>query len=146
MPTPEQQNKATVRRLQAALGDGAAAIEEIIDEVFDPAVVIGTPLPIESSGPAALKQVFGRLHGAFPDLHVEIKDLIAERDKVVSRNTVTGTHRGEFMGVPATGRHVRYDEIFIVRFAAGRVVETWGVVDMASLLRQLGVLAGPPAS
>jgi hypothetical protein len=50
------------------------------------------------------------------------------------------------MGLPATGRPVSYDEIFVVRFTAGRVVETWGVVDMASLMRQLGVPAGPPAA
>jgi steroid delta-isomerase-like uncharacterized protein len=83
--------------------------------------------------------VFARLRAAFPDLRVEINDLIAEGDKVVARNTVTGTHRGEFMGIPPTGRRVAYDEIFVVRFADGRIAETWGVVDLASLMRQLGV-------
>jgi steroid delta-isomerase-like uncharacterized protein len=140
MSTLEERNKATVRRLQQTLGEGAEAIDRIIDEVFDPEVAISTPLPIDSTGPAALKEVFGRLHGAFPDLHVQVDDLIAEDDKVVARNTVTGTHRGEFMGLPATGRSVTYNEIFVVRFAEGRIVETWGVVDMASLMRQLGLL------
>jgi steroid delta-isomerase-like uncharacterized protein len=140
MPTLEEQNKATVRRFQEALAGGPEATERIIDEVFDPRVEISTPLPIEATGPAALKEVFARLHGAFPDLSVQVEDLIAEGDKVVARNTVTGTHRGEFMGLPPTGRSVSYDEIFVVRFTAGRVVETWGVVDMASLMRQLGLI------
>jgi steroid delta-isomerase-like uncharacterized protein len=146
MPTPEERNKATVRRLQAALGDGAEAIDRIVDEVFDPDVVLRTPLPIETSGAAAMKEIFGRLHTAFPDLHIEIEDLIAEGDKVVSRNVVTGTHRGEFMGLPATGTSVRYDEVFVVRFDDGHVVETWGVVDTASLMRQLGMIPEPPTA
>ncbi len=147
MPTPEESNKATLRLFEHLLGSGdEEQVERAIDEFVAPDVRMRTPLPLDSTGAEAMKEVFGRLHGAFPDLQVEIDDLIAEGDKVVSRNTVTGTHRGEFMGVPATGRQVRYDEIFVVRFADGRVVETWGVVDMASLMRQLGVLAGPPVA
>ena len=87
--------------------------------------------------------MFRRLHRAFPDLHVTIEDLIAEGDKVVSRNTVTGTHDGEYMGVPPTGRPVTYDEIFVVRFAGGRIAETSGVVDVFSQMKQLGAIPGP---
>jgi hypothetical protein len=147
MPTPEERNKAIVRRFQEALEGGDAALtERTIDELVDPDVLIRTPLPIDSTGPAALKEVLGRLHRAFPDLHIEIDDLIAEGDKVVSRNTVTGTHRGDYMGLAPTGRGVTYDEIFIVRFADDRIVETWGVVDVAAQMRQLGVLAGAPVA
>jgi predicted ester cyclase len=60
---------------------------------------------------------------------------------VVSRNSVTGTHRGEYMGQPPTGRSVTYDEIFIMRFAGGRITETWGVVDVLSQMKQLGVVS-----
>ncbi|MBS1679431.1 MAG: ester cyclase [Actinobacteria bacterium] len=143
-PTLEERNKATVRRLQGALAGGEESVGAAIDELVSPDVKIRSPLPLDSTGASALKEVFGRLHAAFPDLHVEIEDLIAEGDKVVSRNTVTGTHRGAFMGLPPTGRSVSYNEIFVARFAAGRLVETWGVVDMASLMRQLGLLPGPP--
>jgi predicted ester cyclase len=73
-----------------------------------------------------VKEVFARLRRAYPDLHVTIEDLVAEGDKVVSRNTVTGTHGGEYMGLPATGRSVTYNEIFIFRFKGGRLAETWG--------------------
>ncbi|MEU3901827.1 ester cyclase [Streptomyces sp. NPDC045251] len=61
----------------------------------------------------------------------------AKDDKVVSRQTVTGTHQGEYMGHPPTGRPVTYSEIFILRFAAGRIVEVWGVVDVHSQRKQL---------
>ncbi len=76
----------------------------------------------------------------YPDIHLTVHDVIAEGDKVVARNTVTGTHQGEFMGVAPTGKSVTYDEIFIFRFANGRVVETWGVVDVFSQMKQLGVI------
>lgn len=61
---------------------------------------------------------------------------------MVSRNTVTGTHQGEYMGIPPTGKSVTYNEIFIVRFAGGRIAETWGAVDVLSQLRQLGAIPG----
>ena len=142
MSTDQPRNKATLRRLQEALSSGArAVISKTIDEVVAPDALIRTPLPIAATGAARLKEVFGRLIRAFPDLHITTEDLIAEGDKVVARNTVTGTHRGEYMGLPPTGRSITYNEIFIVRFAGGRIVETWGVVDVLSQLRQLGALA-----
>ena len=101
---------------------------------------IGTPLPIDATGAQALKQVWTTLLRAYPDLHVAVEDLIAEGDKLVSRNMVTGTHRGEYLGLPPTGRSVTYNEIFIVRFDDGRIAETWGVVDVLAQLRQLGVI------
>jgi predicted ester cyclase len=75
-----------------------------------------------------------------PDLHVAVEDVIAEGDKVVSRNTVTGTHQGEYRGLPPTGKSVTYHEIFIFRFAGGRIAEIWGVVDVFSQMKQLGVI------
>jgi steroid delta-isomerase-like uncharacterized protein len=84
--------------------------------------------------------VFARLHRAFPDLHITVEDVIAEGDKVVGRNSVTGTHQGEYMGLPPTGKPVAYNEIFIFRFVNGRIAETWGVVDVVSQMKQLGVV------
>jgi steroid delta-isomerase-like uncharacterized protein len=142
MSTRRAANKAVLRRLQGALSSGDwALMSKTIDEVVAPDALIRTPLPIEATGAERLKEVFGRLHRAFPDLHITTEDLIAEGDKVVARNTVTGTHQGEYMGLPPTGRPVTYSEIFIVRFARGRVTETWGVVDVLSQLRQLGAIA-----
>jgi predicted ester cyclase len=79
---------------------------------------------------------------AYPDLDVAVEDLIAERDKVVARNTVTGTHQGDYMGPPPTGKSVTYNEIFILRFAGGRITEICGVVDALSQMKQLGLIPG----
>jgi steroid delta-isomerase-like uncharacterized protein len=135
----ETRNKATVRRFGDAMNTGdPEIISETIDELVEPDATISTPLPIEAIGAQKLKEVVGRLHRAYPDLHVTVEDVIAEGDRVVSRNTVTGTHRGEYMGLPPTGKSVTYNEIFIYRFTSGRIAETWGVVDVPSQLRQLG--------
>ena len=134
-------NKATIGRFCDAMNSGdAELIAKTIDEVVEPDVLIRTPLPVEATGAQALKEVFARLHRVFPDLHITVEDLIAEGDKVVGRNLVTGTHQGDYMGVPPTGRSVAYDEIFIFRFSNGRIAETWGVVDVFSQMRQLGAI------
>jgi steroid delta-isomerase-like uncharacterized protein len=134
-------NKAILERLHRALNSGdEALISTTIDEIFHPDVRIGTPLPVEASGAQTLKLVWTTLLRAYPDLHVAVQDMFGEDDRVVSRNTVTGTHRGEYLGVPPTGRFVTYDEMIIVRFADGRIAETWGVVDLLSQLKQLGAV------
>ncbi|MFC7383774.1 ester cyclase [Sphaerisporangium rhizosphaerae] len=130
-------------RLHEAVNSGdAELVFKAIDEVVDPDVVVRTPLPIDATGAQALKEVFGRLLRAFPDLHIAVEDVIAEGDKIVYRNTVTGTHQGEYMGLAPTGRSISYNEIFIFRFADGRITETWGVVDVLSQMRQLGIISG----
>jgi steroid delta-isomerase-like uncharacterized protein len=134
-------NKAAFSRFQDAVNTGdAEVIEKIIDEVVEPNVLFHAPVPAGATGAQALKQVWTVLLRAFPDLHVHIEDLIAEGDKVVARNTVTGTHEGEYHGVPPTGKSVTYHEIFILRFAGGQIAEIWGVVDVYSQLRQLGLI------
>jgi steroid delta-isomerase-like uncharacterized protein len=144
MPTDQEtSNKGTVRRFCDAMNAGdTARMSKAIDEFVKPDAVIATPLPIEGTGAQKLKEVFARLHRAYPDLHVTVEDLIAEGDKVVTRNSVTGTHQGEYMGLPPTGRSVAYNEIFVFRFADGRIAETWGVVDVLSQMRQLGAIPG----
>jgi steroid delta-isomerase-like uncharacterized protein len=132
-------NKPTFRRFHEAVNTGdAMLIARTIDTIFAPDVVIQTPLQVKAIGAQAVKDVFARLRRAFPDLHITIEDLIEEGDKVVGRNTVTGTHQGEYMGLPATGKAVTYSEIFIFRFKDGRVAETSGVVDVFSQMKQLG--------
>ncbi|WP_205629388.1 ester cyclase [Jiangella muralis] len=142
--TTEDANKASYLRLLAASNTrDADVIASTIDEVFDPDVTSGTPLPAaDVTGAEAIKEVYRRLHDAYPDLQISAEDVLAEGDRVVSRQRVTGTHRGEYMGIPATGRSISWNEIFIFRFADGRIVEGWGVVDVAAQLRQLGLLPG----
>jgi steroid delta-isomerase-like uncharacterized protein len=90
---------------------------------------------------------FRALVAAFPDLRMTVEDLIAEGDKTVARVAVSGTHQGEFMGIPQTGRQVEIQLIDIMRFDhRGLVTEHWGVGDMLSLMQQLGVIpTGAPA-
>ena len=75
-----------------------------------------------------------------PDVRLDVEDLIAEGDKVVARYLARGNHHGRLMGIPPTGKSITYNEIFIARFADGRIAETWGVVDVLSQMRQLGVI------
>jgi steroid delta-isomerase-like uncharacterized protein len=131
-------NVATLRRFHDAMNSAdPELISTTLDEVVEPDALIRTPFPLQATGARALEEVFARLRRAFPDLHVTVEDVIAEGDKVAARNTVTGTHRGEYLGLSPTGRSITYNEIFIFRFTRGRIAETWGVVDVLSQLRQL---------
>jgi steroid delta-isomerase-like uncharacterized protein len=140
-----ESNKGRVKRFaDAANTHDPDLISKAVDEIFDPDVRAGTPMPIEATGPEGVKNVWATLHQAFPDLHISIEDLIAEQDKVVTRERITGTHRGNYMGLPATGKQVAYNEILIARFADGRIAEYWGVVDVLSLMKQLGAIPAAP--
>jgi steroid delta-isomerase-like uncharacterized protein len=136
--TQAKSNKAAFRRFHDAFARSGDTefISKMFDEIVEPDVQNHNP--VEATGADVLKDVFARLHRAFPDLHVTVEDMIEEGDKVVGRNTVAGTHQGEYMGLPATGKSITYNEIIIFRFANGRIAETWGVVDLFSQMKQLG--------
>ena len=142
MPTAEmERNKSLARRFSDAMNtNDAEIISRTIDELVEPDATVRTPLPSDATGAQLLKQVWTVLLLAFPDLHLNVEDLIGEDDKVVARIVVTGTHLGDYMGLEPTGKSIAYDEIFIFRFGNGRVVETWGVVDVLSQMRQLGAI------
>ena len=134
-------NKALFKRFHEAANTGDFDfLATTIDEVVAPDAVIRTPLPIDATGADALKQIWAMLLRIYPDIHLTVEDLIGEGDKVVGRTTVTGTHRGEFMGVAPTGKSVTYNEMFMFRIADGRVVETWGVVDVYAQMKQIRVV------
>jgi predicted ester cyclase len=139
-------NTETFRRFHDAVNRGSLdAIASAIDEVVAPDLLFHTRAPLSATGVDALKQVWVVLLRAFPDIHVAIEDEIAAGDKVVYRNTVTGTHLGEYRGIAPTGKPISYDEIFIVRFAGGRIAELWGVVDVFAQMQQIGAIPGPVA-
>jgi steroid delta-isomerase-like uncharacterized protein len=141
MSTDQEANKEAVRRIVDATNThDAELISKTIDEVFEPDVMMSSPLPVQETGAQAFKSVFATLHRAFPDLHIAIEDLIAERDKVVARHTVTGTDQGGYFGRPPTGTRVTYDEVFILRFTDGRIAESWGIVDMLAQMKQLDAI------
>jgi steroid delta-isomerase-like uncharacterized protein len=90
-------------------------------------------------------EFFRVLLAAFPDWRMTVEDLIASGDKAVARVQVTGTHKGEFLGVPPAGARVDVQLIDIMRFnGTGQVCEHWGVADMLSLMQQLGVVPAAP--
>jgi len=96
-------------------------------------------------GLEGLKDILRTMRSAFPDLDFSIKEQIAEGDKVASRFEWTGTHEREFLGVPATGRHVRVWGIVMDRLEAGRIRDTRIIMDSLGLMMQLGVFPPPAA-
>ena len=84
------------------------------------------------------------MRSAFPDFRIDVEDMLAEGDKVAVRIVLSGTHQGEFLGMPGSGRRFSAAGIDIVRVRAGQVVEHWGVTDTLGMMQQLGAL--PAAS
>ena len=137
----EATNEAAFRRLHDATNSGdVETVARTIDELVAPDAAIHAPVPVDATGPGLLKEIWTKLLQAYPDVHVAVEDLIAKDDKIVTRQSVTATHQGEYLGVAPTGTAVNYDELFILRFWNGRIVEMWGVVDVLAQMRQLGAL------
>ncbi len=84
------------------------------------------------------KEYIRMLHRAFPDVHFDILDMVADNDKVWCRILMTGTQREEFDGIPATGKRVQIERIDIYRFAQNRIVEHWCIVEELVMFQQLG--------
>jgi steroid delta-isomerase-like uncharacterized protein len=99
--------------------------------------------PDFGSGREGFKAQWRKWRAAFPDLHFEIVDLVAEGDKVLTRWVLTGTHRGEFLGIPPTGRSIRVAGMSLDRIEDGLVAEGFDGWDALGLRQQLGVYEGP---
>jgi len=134
------QNKLAVTRLAAAACSGAAAAvaDRAVDENFAPNFVIHNTFPGLASNLKGTKQWNEVILAAMPDYNVKIDDQIAENDKVVTRWTARGTHKGEFQGIPATGKKVVISGVTINRYAHGKIAESWVEFDTLNLMRQLG--------
>ena len=130
-----EDTKAVVRRVVDEMWNRAdpAAVEELIapDMVEHGAFGSGT------GGREDARDTIGRFRAAFPDLVLEAEDLIAEGDRVVLHWTGSGTHEGEFMGVPPSGARITARGLDIYRVVDGRVVEHWGYPDVPGLMAQL---------
>jgi steroid delta-isomerase-like uncharacterized protein len=133
-----EENEAIVQEAVEAFNRGDI---EAVDRLFAASYVDHDPsragLP---SGPEGVKQAWGMLRAAFPDLRGVIDAMVAEGDKVAVRGTFQGTHEGELMGVPPTGQRVTITLIDINRIENGKLVERWGQADMLGMMRQLGVV------
>jgi len=98
------------------------------------------PLPGQRQGREGLKEVIGQMRSAFPDIHWVLDEMVAEDDKVFSRFTWSGTHRGAFLGIPATGRSIRVTGMVLDRIAEGKMAESRILMDRLSLMQQMGVI------
>lgn len=132
-----EENKAIVRRYQEIYNSNNldALTEVVSEELSTPKIMPGIP-----SGIGGAKAAHQIMLAGFPDYQTIIDELIAEGDNVIARITMSGTHTGSFMGIPATGKYVEFTGIYIARIANGKIVEHWGEEDGVSLLTQLGVL------
>ena len=136
----ENQNRAILQRGAEAFNTRGNRADWI--EIHDPSVIaygLG-PEPLDHDG---LKQFYSALWAGFPDLNITIEDLVAEGEKVAWRLTARGTHTGEFRGVPATGRSVKFDAHYFFEFRNGKIVKRWTNLDRLGLLTQLGAIPAP---
>ena len=135
---------ATMRRMYELIsagdidGFGDLVAEDLIEHEEAPGF---------ESTKEGVKQVFRMYRAAFPDLRMEPQDIIVSGDKAVARVRATGTHQGEFMGIPATGKSADVQLIDIIRFGDdGLAHEHWGLFDALKMMQQLGAIPeGPPA-
>jgi len=132
-----EENKALIRRFHEEVWSQGNLT--VVDELCAPNFIYHTPTgPIH--GLEGFKQFVTMYRTAFPDLHIPIDDMIAEADKVVTRWTARGTHKGDLMGIPPTGKQVTITGILIGRFEGGKFVEGWIDFDALGMLQQLGVI------
>lgn len=137
-----QENKALAARPHEEIfNQGNLALAH---EIFSPEFTwYEAHLPPLPRGPEAIEMFAGMLRAAFPDLQLLLEDTIAEGDRVVNRWRFRGTQRGEFYGVPPTGREVTISGIDVWRIKDGKIVENRQIVDNLGLLQQLGAIPQP---
>jgi len=116
---------------------------DLIDEIYAPDFVEHYAQPGIPPTREGFKQFVMAYRSAFPDLHYTVDDAIEAGDKIVHRLSASGTMKGDFAGMPATGKHATWTEIHIGRVANGQVVEHWGLVDQLGLFVQLGIVPEP---
>jgi len=139
MTTPEA-NKAIVRRYQEAYN---ANNLDALDELVAADIATPTMLPGFPPGLEGIKQLHRLTVDAWPDMHVQIEDLIAAGDRVAARVTVSATPQKEAFGVPPTGKSFKVGGMYIVRIAGGKIVEHWSIEDAIGIIQQLGLMPGP---
>ena len=135
-----QENKAIAKQAIEAInaGDFSRLESLVAPDGVDHAVPPGMPPTRDSA-----IQFLTTFKAAFPDLHYTVEDVIAEGDRVVQRSTARGTMKGDFLGMPATGKNASWGEVHILRIENGKIVEHWASVDQLGMLQQLGLAPAP---
>jgi steroid delta-isomerase-like uncharacterized protein len=134
-----ESNKDLVRRLyEEGFNDGDL---DVVDELVSPAVVTHNPIILDApSGPESVRGGIEMLRKGFPDLEVEVQDLVAEGDRVAASMTMTGTNEGDYRRGGATGKRGTIRAFFIWRIEDGKLAESWGVADRFGFLQELGIV------
>ena len=127
--------QALARRAYAIMSGGD--LDEL-DELMVPGFIDHDPEPDQAPGAEGVKEAFRRMRSGFPDLKLTPEAIYTDGDTVIARVRVTGTHKGEYFGIPPTGKSVGITGIDIVRIEDGKAVERWGVFDALTLMQQLG--------
>jgi predicted ester cyclase len=132
-------NKAIANRVVEGINQhDLSVIDEVIAaDAVDHAAPAGMPQTRETA-----KEFLSMILAAFPDFQYTVEFTVAEGDRVAQRLNGSGTMRGEFMGMPATGKHATWTETHVSRFANGKIVEHWASVDQAGMMQQLGLMPG----
>ena len=116
---------------------------DLIDELVHDEFVEHEEFPGLPPGKESIRFFVTTMREAFPDLTTTVEDIIVEDNKVVSRLRFSGTHRGEFGGIPPTGKKIDVQAIDIVAYRDGKLIEHWGVTDQMAMMQQLGVIEEP---
>jgi steroid delta-isomerase-like uncharacterized protein len=112
---------------------------ELVDEIISPSHALHDPNVSGSAvGPEAYKRQVTRFIMAFPDLHFSIDDVVVEKEKVAVAWSISGTHKGDFMGIPPTNKRISVDGISIIHIADGKIMDTYASWDALGLFQQLG--------
>jgi steroid delta-isomerase-like uncharacterized protein len=135
--------KALERHFYAEMNKGKAFAMAAYDEMIATHCIFHTATGEDLHGLMEFKKRASEHGGAFPDSHITINDIIVERDKAVIRYTVTCTHKGELMGIPATNKKLTMSVIEIHRFVGGKIVEAWEMSDTLGMMQQLGLVPKP---
>jgi steroid delta-isomerase-like uncharacterized protein len=113
---------------------------DVANDLFSASHAYHDPQAPTGPGPEGMRQVVATCQRAFPDARWTVHESVVAGDVVVTRWTGTGTHKGELLGVPPTGKSVKVDGLWMHRIAGGRIVESWNAWDTLGMLQQLGVV------
>lgn len=138
--TPPREAEATVRRFYEAMSSGDVGLaDEVLASDWE-----DIPLPPGTGrGPDGYKRTVAYLRGVFPDLDVTVEDVVVSGERAAVRSVARGTHSGEILGVPATGRRVEFRAFDFHRLEGGRIAQSWHLEDYLGLLEQLGAAFAP---
>lgn len=134
--------KSLIRRFYDELGAGNLSV---IDELVADDFVDHEEFPGLDPTKGGVKRFFAMLRSAFPDLHMEVREMLADDDLVSVRVIVTGTHEGDFMGMPSSGRRIEVQIFDMLRISDGQVTEHWGLIDAMTMMQQIGGMPEFPA-